>query len=122
VEVDLPKVLKLPSVKSDVRFRFLLLPYLGAMACLIAACSSIEPHQNFVEIVSKNVGKSVGEDQRHGMAPERFVQSKTLSNGVLEREYEFRGSCRLFFSVDPSTNIVVSWRYEGSNMDCAVTP
>jgi hypothetical protein len=66
------------------------------------------------------VGKTVGEDQRHGMLPQAFIGFKALSTGKEEREYRCMGTCRLFFTIDVLTNVVESWRYEGDDKDCAI--
>lgn len=106
-------------IKGQNEWRVLLF---CVISCVSTACSSITPQENFADFVQVNVGKKVGENQRHGMASNNFIQSRKLSNGKMELEYKDFRSCRLFFIVDPATNIVESWRSEGSTEDCALAP
>jgi hypothetical protein len=104
----------------------LLLRLLSALcisAWLVAACSSITPHENFIQHMQFHVGKNFTESQIRYMRPENFLGAKTLLDGQVEREYKFNyEKCRIFFKVDQTTNIVTSWRYEGNDDDCAISP
>jgi hypothetical protein len=71
--------------------------------------------------MQSNIGKIFGEDQRHGMTPQALIKIRVLDDGKVEREYEALRSCRLFFIVNPITNIVEGWRYEGSDKDCSIS-
>jgi sarcosine oxidase delta subunit len=90
----------------------------ASMFC--TACSSITPHENFLSLMQLNVGKKVGQDQGHGMAPQTYLGSRDLPDGNIELEYKYIKSCRLYFAVDKVNNVVKSWRYEGANADCIV--
>jgi hypothetical protein len=91
------------------------------LACLFASCSSITPHENFIQQMKVNVGRVFNSDTMTWGGEKHLVRVKTLPGGKVEREYRFYGECRFFFEVDPATNIVASWRYEGSEEDCAIS-
>jgi hypothetical protein len=90
-------------------------------AWLVAACSSITPHENFISQLQSNVGKMFGVDQRHGMVPSELIQSRALSSDKIENEYRYVGTCRLFFVINLKTKIVESARHEGSDNDCSIS-
>jgi hypothetical protein len=90
----------------------------------LAGCGpSITPHENFRSIIGHSVGKSIdlppGATKAH---PERLVSSTVLPNGNIENQYKQRGTCSYFFEIDPKTRIIVGWRFEGSERDCAIVP
>lgn len=91
-----------------------------ALVCVSMACSSMTQHENFLAHMELNIGKDYERHDGQGMAAQNFVQSKTLPDGNVEREYKYRRSCKLFFTVNPVTRIVLNWRYEGSDSDCAI--
>jgi len=49
------------------------------------------------------------------------IGTKKLSDGRLERGYRYYGDCRFFFVLDPTTNVVLDWRFEGNEHDCAIS-
>jgi len=70
-----------------------------------------------------NVGSSIDKPREPGVAlPKYLLGSRTLQNGNIENEYQDRGTCRYFFEFNPETRIIVGWRYEGSEKDCAIVP
>ena len=98
--------------------RFLLL-----LAVLLScSCGSfLSAHENFKEHMSSALGKRI--TSPHTWArEERHVSVRTLDSGNVEHGYLFRRSCRYFFEVDQHTEVIVRWRFEGSEKDCAIAP
>jgi hypothetical protein len=87
---------------------------------LLSACAN--SHENFVEFMQVDVGKPSNDPYIYrNRYQERLVTSRTLANGNLEEELRAgRRECRVFFEVDPKIERVVSWRYQGSDKDCAI--
>jgi hypothetical protein len=70
-----------------------------------------------------SVGKSITAPPRVIKAyPDDLLVSRKLSNGNIENEYRYRGTCRYFYEFDPSTKIILRWRFEGSESDCEIVP
>lgn len=89
----------------------------------LPSCASLTPHENFKNIISHSVGKSIDDPPRITAAyPQYLISSKLLPNGHLENEYRFRGTCRYFFEIDQTTRKIVGWRFEGSESDCEIVP
>ena len=95
------------------------------MSCAIGASW---PHENFLSTYRYYVGKSV-DDPTISIAPQNTVGRRTLPNGNIEIEYLHvknaygrYGHCRVFFEVNPDTEIIVDWRYEGSEKACVIPP
>jgi hypothetical protein len=95
----------------------------GCLLMLPLACASVTPHQNFVMLMQFAIGKSVDDptvsDRRQ---PARLIDRKTLSNGNIEEAYRFRGACRYFYEVNPTTRMIEDWRFEGDERDCIINP
>jgi hypothetical protein len=53
-----------------------------------------------------------------------YVATRKLPNGNMEEEYEggLGLKCRVFFEIDESAGKIVSWRHEGPDNICAITP
>lgn len=68
--------------------------------CLISsACTTTTAHENFLRIMSGNVGKSLDDkDLDRNRYPEFFVRTTDLGNGKVEEEYARGqgGRCRVF--------------------------
>lgn len=93
------------------------------MLLLLPSCSSVTPHENFKAHMSHNVGMRIDESRGDNWAIQKYlVNTVWHSNGNVENEYEFRGTCRYFFEFDPKTRIIVGWRFEGSEHDCEIVP
>jgi len=99
---------------------FLALPILG--------CTSYTPearHKGFKNLYGFQVGKKI-EDSWLMRYPESVIGSRTLPNGHTETEFQpstiGSGGCRVFYEIDPVTNVIVNWRFEGTEQDCAVVP
>lgn len=93
----------------------LLLPTIGS-------CSSVTPHENFKQHMSRNVGKKIGDPTTKWMNERVLMRSRELPNGQIEYQYRFRGTCRYYFEVDSKTSVIVGWRFEGTEEDCAIVP
>ncbi len=94
-------------------------PYgVGCLLSLLAACSSITPHENFVMSMQSAIGKST--DRIAWRRPDRLIGQKTLPNGNVEESYEFRNSCLYYYEIDPRAQQIVGWRYEGTEHDCEI--
>ncbi|MEE9494858.1 MAG: hypothetical protein V3W04_16000 [Gammaproteobacteria bacterium] len=81
------------------------------------------PHENFVSIMSSQIGKSVDAPNSYTGAYRKYRVSETrLENGNIEEEYKRGKRCRHFFEIDNKSSIIVGWRFEGSEKDCAIVP
>jgi len=90
---------------------------------LLSSCSSVTPHENFKAHMSHNVGMRIDNSLGGNWAiPKYLVNTIHLPNGNIENEYEFHGNCRYFFEIDANTQIIVGWRFEGSEQDCGIVP
>ena len=98
------------------------------LGMLSASCSST-PHENFKNFMQNDIGKSADDPNvlivRYS---EDIVNNKTLPNGNTEVEFLIRASppykegCTAFFEIDKTTNIIINWRYEGSEEGCVIMP
>jgi len=43
-----------------------------------------------------------------------------MTNGNIEYEYSMHKGCHYFFEVDPRTELITKWRFEGSENDCQI--
>jgi len=93
---------------------------ISIMSFLISACAS-SPHDNFKAHMSHTVGKKIDSSSTWARS-DRFIRKETLPNGNIENEYEFRRTCMYFFEYEPSSLIIVGWRYEGKESDCEIAP
>ena len=101
---------------------------------LLSGCvlmTSATPHQAFVESYGWFVGKNVGhvndafppksKSDKYGFT----LSSKRTAHGDIEIEVFnplANRQCKIFYTYNPQTKIVVSWRYEGTNNQCAINP
>lgn len=91
------------------------------LAFLTACGTTQSSHQNFLNIMNGQVGRSI--DERSGWrSVDGRVSSKVLPNGNIEEGYTQRGVCRYFFEISQTTRKIVSWRYEGTKDECIVPP
>ena len=107
---------------------------LGILAALcfimpLSGCvlmTSATPHQAFVGKYGWFVGKHIawiddGFPPKYGFN----VSSKRTANGNIELEIHnplANRQCKIFYTYNPQTKIIVSWRYEGTNNQCAINP
>jgi len=99
---------------------------LGAGLILaLSSCSNLfgpDPHENFKNKKASNIGCSIDKPRSPGVILRKLLSSRMLPNGNIENEYHEWRSCRYFFEYDPETRIIVGWRFEGSEEDCATVP
>jgi hypothetical protein len=73
--------------------------------------------------MNDKIGRSIDSPpELTGINPQQLLSSSILTNGNMENGYEFRGTCRYFFEINPQTRKIVSWRFEGAERDCSITP
>ncbi|MFY8014263.1 MAG: hypothetical protein ACOVN3_02365 [Limnohabitans sp.] len=90
-------------------------------ACIgFVGCSSITPHENFISQMNAAIGKPFNSSRMTWGGEKYHLSTRTLPNGNVERGYQFRGTCKYFFELDSTTNMVYGWRYEGLKKDCEV--
>lgn len=96
-----------------------------ALSALLAACSFLDAHQNFKDIMQLDVGRSIDDPYNtRNRYRDRRVASRALPNGNTEEEFKagIGLKCRVFFEIDNKAAKIVGWRYEGSKEDCAIVP
>lgn len=94
----------------------------GLLMPMVSSCAALSPHENFKGHMRGNVGKKIDGPSTLWVKPDRYVGTRQLSNGNTEKEYKLRGTCRYFFEFNPETRVIVGWRFEGSEKDCAIVP
>jgi len=97
------------------------------MVMLLSACASWAgwSHENFEHNYGGQVGKRA-DDPLTSIAryPQKIVAERILPNGSKEIELLHAVSrvdgtkCVVFYEVDPKTNVIVAWRYEGNEQVC----
>lgn len=88
--------------------------------------TSDTPHQAFVGSYGWYVGKNVS-TINHDFSPKEGFKwfSRRTANGDIEIEIDnalANRQCKIFYTYNPHTKIIVSWRYEGANNQCAINP
>ena len=89
---------------------------------LIFPGCAIDPHDNFVRGMQSQVGKKVGETDPGFLSENRLIEVRELENGNLEYQYAHYRECRYFFEVDPESDTILSFRFEGEEDDCIIVP
>ena len=95
---------------------------LAALGVFFAACSTGRAHQNFINIMQGQLGRTTDDpDIFRNRYSEFRVATKLLVNGNVEEEFNrgVGGQCRVFFEIDKLAELIVGWRYEG---DCVILP
>jgi hypothetical protein len=97
--------------------------YLVTFILLLLGCSAVTPHENFRDHINGEIGKSTDNAPDYSFRHEKkVINSKSLPNGNIEKEYKYLRSCRYFFEINPKTHIIVGARFEGKESDCVVAP
>jgi len=95
-------------------------------AMSLSACFPGSAHQNFIDTMQLEVGKSTEDPYAFiNHYSDLLVTIRKLPNGHLEQEIKIsrrRGNCHVFFEIDEKQRKIVSWRYEGSEEYCAIVP
>lgn len=93
---------------------------------MTTACASYSPEavrKNFEQHHGSQVGKNADDPSSYVTRyPQLLINSRSLPNGHIEKEYRWIRSCRYYYEIDPATNIIVGWRFEGSKQDCVTPP
>jgi len=83
----------------------------------------MNPYRNFEDRLQSEVGESINEvPSPSWQIRPKLVFKEPLPNGNIEYHYAFenyRGLCRYALEVDPATNKIVGWRYDGADKDKA---
>ncbi len=88
----------------------------------LLSCGSITPQENFKRFRDANIGKSIDDPSSEvARYPQLLVGRKDLPNGNYENEYRWYRECRYFYEINPSTRMIVNWRYEGNENDCKIS-
>jgi hypothetical protein len=45
-----------------------------------------------------------------------------LSNGNIEEQFAWSRQCRVYFEIDKASQVLVRWRFEGSEQECSLRP
>ena len=89
----------------------------------LAACAANPQHENFRQVMQKQVGKSA-EDTDFYPTLYRLKQtnSQRLPNGNVREEYAAgrNGKCKLYFETTAAARRVVGWSYDGDSDDCVI--
>lgn len=94
---------------------------LSLISALCACQTYISPERKFVIEMTKELSRSAS--SKHSMITRKadsILSQKKSVTGHIEYEFHLRATCHYFLLVEPETNIVVGWRYEGKRSDCAI--
>lgn len=105
---------------TSARVRYSLL----LVSLLIAGCSYISPHENFIQALHSSIGRSIDNVPPY-LWPhsEDLIDSINLSNGNMKNRYKYnRGKCKYVFEINPKTRQIVGASFEGKESDCVINP
>ena len=83
------------------------------LSCIIVP----HPHETFISHRNNEVGRKI-EEVKSSTSVKGYTNSRFLPNGNVEYGFRARGTCRVYYEVDPKTRIIVSWRWEGLRKHC----
>ena len=87
---------------------------------IITSCAG-DAHENLKYNMQSEVGRSANDPGAFIVRYSQFVvNSRLIRNKNIEYAFNYRSGCMLFFEVDKETNIIVSWRFEGSKTICTM--
>jgi hypothetical protein len=94
------------------------------LSIVIGACASTDSaHENFKNIMNAKVGtRSDSPSARLWRDPAARISVRTLNNGNVEEGYRQWRACKYYFEIEPTTQKIVGWRYEGARDECVVWP
>jgi hypothetical protein len=101
-----------------------LLVFVSILVTSISGCACGPSHSAFVTQQGSMVGRPLSSSWLSAKAGDQgFLGKKPLTNGNMEigglwRMRNQQNECRVYYEYNPSTNIVLRWRFEGSEMDC----
>lgn len=94
-----------------------------AFSMSLIACASGRAHQNFINRMTWDVGKGVDDPNiLINWYKNNRGEIIFLANKNIEQVFLFHPNCRVFFEIDESLKMIVGWRFEGNEQDCAVVP
>lgn len=104
--------------------------YCFAVVLVVLGCTTVTPHQNFVNMLNRQVGKNWMWLRAHHQFPseETLISSKELPNGNIEKKYKStlgfvkKRTCISIYEIDPKTDIIVRADFEGTEEDCVMNP
>lgn len=91
---------------------------------LIGGCiTTTTPHENFKSFMNYNVGKKADDPQTSiTRYSNRVLGTTILANGNAEVQYRVAKDCMVYFEVASKSNVIVNWRFEGSEQTCRINP
>jgi hypothetical protein len=95
----------------------------GLVAVSASACAgwgSEDGHKLFLLKGNSRIGTSI-EKYSWYRASERLSERR-LANGNMEYKYPYSGGCVVVIQVNPSTNIMMSFGWEGEKAHCIANP
>jgi hypothetical protein len=96
---------------------------LSLIMLLIFGCSTIDPHENFMNSLNSLIGKKWTELPRYQFPSEKdLISKKILPNGNLEKKYKALRTCVPVFEINPKSDIIVGAGFEGKESDCVINP
>lgn len=111
----MPAVMNLYAV-IDRACRIILLGGLGAG---LSACSQLDPHQNFKNMLSLSIGSRA---DRNILMDSVLLEKSKLPDGNEKRVYRYRDGCYMIFVIDKTTNRVLSAAFDGDEKTCTWNP
>ncbi|MDE2325096.1 MAG: hypothetical protein KGL51_10585 [Betaproteobacteria bacterium] len=116
-----------------MKIRWVLLFKIFAISCFITqfdgcfVMTSSTPHQAFIGNYGWYVGKDISwiEDNFNPKLGFRPFSRRILPNGDVEIEIDnalAHRNCKIFYIYNTQTKLIVSWRYEGADDQCAINP
>jgi hypothetical protein len=87
----------------------------------ISSCGNLSAHDNFKDHMSSNVGKKISDSNTLWVREDRYVSARLMKNGNVEHKYRLRNGCWYFFETDVNTEVIIGWRFEGSEKDCVIS-
>ena len=103
--------------RPDRRFlSVMLLAYLLLPALL--SCDMTPTHEAFLSFHESDVGREMEEVYSGTYIVPYMLEGKILPNGNSEYGFARRGTCEVYYEVDPETRIIVAWRWQGLKEDC----
>ena len=96
-------------------------PLLAAL--LLGACGTNPAHENFKQVMNRQVGKHIDDSDAYPVFYRlRQLDSKSLPNGHRQEQYAAGrgGECRVFFEVEPVSQEIVRWAFDGSERECVI--
>lgn len=83
--------------------------------------NAVSSHEKFMRLMKNKVGMKYDDPPSvTGINTQQLISSNILLNGNMENGYQYRGSCVYLLEINPDTQKIVKWRFEGSVQDCSI--